>query len=242
MRKIGMATGNHPKYWELIGLIIALLSLIAAVVPIFQGNEDGIEAKEPKRQTVAAGHEGGSQHIEPSDSNAVSYKPINCGVEIIFKKDGSDWEKIQAIGEADLTFGDTTDVRQATKKATLRAKAELAKFMKENLTTEEVSEEITKIVQNISVTQSISGSKARNIIDTTIERISSQSDFILKGVLVLENEVNMQEKRVRVVVGVSRKTQRTADSLKTAFEENVSNSKTATDSGATRRSVNYDNY
>lgn len=233
-----MATGKHPKYWELIGLIIALLSLFAAVVPLFQGSKDRVEAG----QSGVAGHEGSSKHVASVDSNGVSYKPINSGVEIIFKADGSDWEKIQAIGEADLTFGDTTDIRQATKKATLRAKAELAKFMKENLTTEEVSEEITKIIQNISVTLSISGSKARNIIDTTIERISSQSDFILKGVLVIENEVNMQQKRVRVVVGVSRKTQRTADSLKTAFKENVSNSKAAADSGETRRSVNYDNY
>lgn len=234
-----MANNQHPKYWEIIGLIIALLSLLAAVVPIFQGNKDYVEAG----QSGVTGYEGGgSQHIEPSDSNAVICKPINSGVEIIFKNDGSDWEKIQAVGEADLTFGDATDVRQATKKATLRAKAELAKFMKENLTTEEVSEEITKIVQNISVTQSISGSKARNIIDTTIERIRSQSDFILKGVLVIENEVNMQKKRVRVVVGVSRKTQRTADSLKTAFEENVSNSKAAANSGETRKSINYDNY
>ena len=88
------------------------------------------------------------------------------------------------------------------------------------------------------MTQSVAGSKARNIIDTTIERISSQSDFILKGVLVLEHEV--QGKHVRVVVGVSRKTQRTADSLKTSSEENAVSEQHP--SGNTSRSINYDNY
>ncbi len=240
-----MPTERHPKYWEIIGLIIALLSLVATVVPIFQGNKDkGAEAKEPRKQSTTE-YAGTQQHVAPVDSNGVSYKPINSGVEIIFKEDGSDWEKIQAIGEADLTFGDATDIRQATKKATLRAKAELAKFMKEKMTTEEVSEEITKVIENITVSQSMSGSKARNIVDMTIERISSQSEFIVKGVLTLENEV--KDKHVRVVVGVSRKTQWIADSLKTSFETNAvseqsGDKKAAASDGETRKSINYDNY
>ena len=182
--------------------------------------------------------------------DVVSYQPMNSSVEILFNSDGSDWEKIMAFGEADLKFGDRTDIRQATKKATLRAKAELSKFMKERISTEETSEEITKLLsKTTSNGQDVSEENTRKIVDTTIEKIVNQSNAILKGILVLENNINKKNKYVRVTVGVSRKTQGIADSLADSFKQKTltkkehATSNTTKDSGdVVRRSNNYNNF
>ena len=53
------------------------------------------------------------------------------GVTVIWSKDGKNWKKIMATAEADLTFGDRKDIRNAKKIAKMRAKAEISKFLKE---------------------------------------------------------------------------------------------------------------
>ncbi len=182
-----------------------------------------------------------------ADEETIVYQPMNSGVEIIFNADGSDWQKMKAIGLADLKFGDRTDVRQATKKAVLRAKADLTKFMKEKITSKETSEEITKLSMTAkSDGKNLSEDRTRKIVDTTIEKIVNDADAILKGIIVLESNVNKDDKYVRVVIGVSRKTIAVADSLKANFSGNTMPSGPAhveTGSGNTvRRSSNYDNF
>ena len=184
-----------------------------------------------------------------TEEKTVEYKPMNSGVEIIFTENGSDWVKMQAMGEADLNIGDKTDIRQASQKAILRAKAELSKFMSEKITSEETSEEITKLCQTAtSDGQNVSKDNTRKIVDTTIEKIINQSDAILKGVLPLETEVDSQGKYVRVTIGVSRKSMAMANSLGKAMRSDsstVQSQKTDTkveNGNVIRRSKNYNNY
>jgi len=189
----------------------------------------------------------GSSYAE--EENGVKYQPMNSGVEIIFTEDGSGWLKMQAIGVADLNFGDTTDIRQATQKAVLRAKADLSKYLSgEKITSEETSEEITKLCQTATPDgQNINKESTRKIVDTTVQKIVNQTKAILKGVLLLETDVNREQKQVRVTVGVSRKSIAVANSLKKAMESNSStvqqppNTNTE-DENVTRRSKNYNNY
>jgi len=181
-----------------------------------------------------------------TEENGVVYQPINSGVEITFTSDGSDWLKIQSIGEADMNIGDRTDERQATKKATLRAKADLAKFMNERITSEETSEEITKLTQTASTDgNTISKESNRRIVDSTIERIVSQSSAILKGVMPLETRIDNNKGCVRVVVGISRKSINTANSLRNELQKEYPANRTTEskqDGVVIRRSTNYDNY
>ena len=70
------------------------------------------------------------------------------GAAIFVKPDGS--FQILARGSGTYDFDDVDDVNDARKEGTLKAKAALAKFMKEKLSTEEAFASASKKVKSIS--------------------------------------------------------------------------------------------
>jgi hypothetical protein len=183
---------------------------------------------------------------------SIEYKELSTGVEIIFSTDGSNWEKIMANGESELLFGDRKDVRKASSKAVLRAKASIAKFLKEKLTTEETLEEITKTIStSTGAGNTVLTGATRKTVETTIESISNSSEAILKGILVLEQKVNQKDKFVHVKLGVSRKTMRIADSISKDMNRDMTQPSASNGTAEkqynngeseTRRSKNYSNF
>lgn len=180
------------------------------------------------------------------DSGAVKYQPMSSGVEIIFTADGSDWLEIRSIGEADLNIGDSTDKRNAATIAEMRAKADLSKFMSERIRSEETSEEIIKLCQTASSDgQNVNKESTRKMVHTTIEKISIESDAILKGVLPLETRIDNNKKLVRVIIGFNRNTIATANSANKSFDSNSSSTGTTEkreEGVVIKRSRNYNNY
>jgi hypothetical protein len=169
------------------------------------------------------------------------------GVSMEMNSDGSDWLKIRSVGEATLKIGDRQDVINSTKKATLLAKAEIAKFLNEKVTTSDTVSEITKTLsENNNGIESVN----RKNVETLVTEIHNSSEAILKGVLVLEQNVDAKNKVVKVTVGLSRNTMATADSLKSSLKGEKpginSNPKTAIDaekiSDEIRRNKSYDNF
>ena len=146
----------------------------------------------------------------PSDAGVIYEDPTGVSVEMT--ADGRDWVRIRSIGEATLLIGDRKDVQDATRKATLLAKAEVAKFLKERISTQECLEEITKTVAQAKSGQL--GSAERTTVETMVVNIRNSANEILKGVLTLEQQTDMSKRLVRVTVGVSRNTMRTADTLR----------------------------
>lgn len=184
------------------------------------------------------------------DESVIVYQEPTTGVEIIFASDGKNWEKIIASGESELLFGDRKDVRKATSKATLRAKANIAKFMKEKLSTTETLEEITKTISNSSSKggEATTTGSERKTVETVIESIRNSSEAILKGILILEQQINQKEKVVKIKVGVSRKTMKAADSLSSEMNKDLSKpqaealQKYNDGENEIRRSKNYNNF
>jgi hypothetical protein len=183
-----------------------------------------------------------------NEQKNITYEPTNTSVSWELLPDGSDWERIFSTGEADLKFGDTRDVRLAKKKAVLRAKAELSKFFKETISTEETIEDITKESLNATAgNQGISEENTRKTVVTTIERTKNQSDAILKGVIVLETKVDRNDKVVVVKVGLSRNSidvaSRVQSTIKNSDKNNISQVPSKNESGVTiKRSPMYDNF
>ena len=150
------------------------------------------------------------------------YSDPTTGVEIIFAKDGSTWDKIIANGESELIFGDRKDIRQATRKAILRAKKEISSFFEEKLTSKDTIDEITKTLSNAKKeSNKLSINNERKSVETVIAKIVNSSKAILKGIIVLEQNVNQQEKYVSVKVGMSRKTIQTADKMSSLTQKNL---------------------
>ena len=134
----------------------------------------------------------------------------------------------KANGEAELVFGDRKDIRLATNKAILRAKASLAKFMNERLQTKETNEEIVKTMSKVGGDET---SAQRSSIETQIEQISNSADAILKGVVIKDVIVNKDEKFVSVVVMSTYKTQELADKFTHQMNTNLYRAKSNNGSG-----------
>jgi hypothetical protein len=193
------------------------------------------------------------EYADNQQVQQVEYKEPTTGVEIIFSPNSSNWDKIMANGESELLFGDRRDIRQATSKAMMRAKAEIAKFLKEKINTSETIEEITKTLSDAkSSGEQKSMSFNRKTVETMTSKISNSANAILKGVVILEQNVNQREKYVSVKVGMSRKTMKTADSMSNAINQNSARPQNINNyqpiqqynggQNEIRRSRNYDNF
>ena len=178
------------------------------------------------------------------NGDSIAYEDVT-GVTIEMKPDGSDWLRIRSIGESITPIGDRRDVVAATKKATLQAKAEIAKFLNEKISTSETLEEITKTLTEVN---GQAASANRKSIETLTTNIHNSAETILKGVVVLEQKIDADNKVVRVTVGMSRKTMRIADSVSNSINNNNgalgegSGSGTSNVGSETRRSKNYSNF
>lgn len=182
------------------------------------------------------------------EEDEVKYEDEITGVEIIWKEDGSGvWEKIISTGESELRFGDRKDIRQAKKKASMRAKASIAKFLKERLKTSDVQDEMTKTMVKHN---GKSETATRKSVEVLTEKIENSADAILKGVITLMQDINKKEKYVMVKLGMSRKTMRASDNLRNNMNRdldtkkriNSNSSRSSQDGRQINRSRNYDNF
>ena len=125
---------------------------------------------------------------------------------------------IEASGEAELHFGDRKDIRVAKRKAILRAKASLGKFLKEELKIQETSEEMVKTLMKQG---GKSVSAVRTTVQVDIEKISNSANAILKGVVVKDIKVKRDEKYIIVTVMTTLKTQKIADTINNRMNSNL---------------------
>jgi len=118
--------------------------------------------------------------------------------------------QIFAVGTGTYDFDDADDVLEAQNEATLKAKANLAKFMNESLSTDEKIESMSKKVKTVSsqngeTTASVNKTSAK----TALTSIKNSSAALLKGVIVLSSSKipgKGTSGSYRVMVGISSKT------------------------------------
>ncbi|TLD81472.1 hypothetical protein LS68_000040 [Helicobacter sp. MIT 05-5293] len=122
--------------------------------------------------------------------------------EIIINSDTKEITRIISIGEANYHFGDAKDIRQATHKAELSAKAYITKYLSEDIKSQETQEQLSKTLSEQSSKGNANVSKKD--IDTLMQNISNDAQAILKGVVTIQTLINKKDKVVRVVVGWNR--------------------------------------
>lgn len=143
------------------------------------------------------------------------------GAAIFLKDDGS--FQIFGRGTGTYDFDDADDLQDAIKEGEMKAKAALAKFMKEKLSTEEAFASASKKVK--SITSSDGQTQASNVTKETIKSnsqiIRNSASAILKGVIVLSSEKIPRKGssgEVLVTVGISSKTLKAVGRLVNALE------------------------
>lgn len=130
-----------------------------------------------------------------------------------------EFARIRAVGEAELEIGDRADIRTATQKAQMRAKANIAKFLSERVTSEEVMNNIEK-----STTSTDGDQKqiSRETISEYTETIRNSAEALLKGVITTKTDINKDEKYIQIEVGISPKTMSAADTLNNSLKKDNS--------------------
>lgn len=130
------------------------------------------------------------------------------GVTIRLTPDGG--FQIFAVGTGTYDFDDVDDVMDAQKEATLKAKANLAKFMNESLSTNEKLDEMSSKVKQISSENGESKTTASKVsVKKALTSIKNSSAALLKGVIVLSSSkipAKGTTGTYRVMIGVSSKT------------------------------------
>lgn len=186
----------------------------------------------------------------PKDSPATVVYDDPTGATVEFNADGSGWVRIRAVGESSCVICDRMDIQAATRKATLSAKSEIAKFLKEKVSTTETMDSMLKTMTGHNGQAETVNRKS---VETLITSISNSAEAILKGVLTLESRSIPAEKYVKVTVGVSKKTMKAADSIRNDMDRDLSKPRAADLSSANhtsqspvdlevKRSRNYNNF
>ena len=149
-----------------------------------------------------------------SEETEVEMEPDEpCGLNVKMK-DGK-FSSIKACGEKNIAGKITKrKVRKAKKVAILRAKARIAKFMEEEITTDETFERIEKSLETELAGEETFSMEA---IETQTESIKNSAKALLKGVKVIE-EIPYED-YIEVWVGINLKTMKAADSLKYNIEK-----------------------
>jgi hypothetical protein len=117
--------------------------------------------------------------------------------------------QITAVGTGTYDFNDPDDIKDARKEAEMRAKAAIAKFLKEDISTQEGMGEASKKVKSVSSDgQNQSTSVSKTSVKTAMESIRNSASALLTGVVVLQDAKipSGNGGTYKVMVGVSSKT------------------------------------
>lgn len=117
--------------------------------------------------------------------------------------------QITAVGTGVYDFNDPDDIKDARKEAEMRAKAAIAKFLKEDIASSEGMEEASKKVKSVSSDgQTQTSSVSKTTVKTAMESIKSSASALLTGVVVLQDAKipSGNGGTYKVMVGVSSKT------------------------------------
>jgi hypothetical protein len=166
---------------------------------------------------AACAQDGGRTELKQgaSDKSIKQELASPDGASLRLLPDGG-W-RIYGQGSATYDFNEADDIRGATQDATLRAKANIAKMLRERVQTTDVFNNImTKFKESSKAGASQDANVSRTEIQQRIERVVSTSDEILRGVVVIETDKKPEASggTITVVVGVSSKTQQTMDAIR----------------------------
>jgi hypothetical protein len=122
-------------------------------------------------------------------------------------------------GTAAYDFTDEDEINDAKKEAMLRAKANIAKFLKETITSDEKVQEVTMKSKSLSGKdgETTESTVSKESVKVTTTKLTSRAEEVLRGVVVLEVTKTPSSKRggtITVQVAVSDKSQAIAGQAK----------------------------
>ena len=155
------------------------------------------------------------------------------GAAIFLKEDGS--FQIFARGTGTYDFDDVDEENDARQEGTLKAKAAIAKFMKEKLSTEEGFSNATKKVKSItSDGQTQTSNVTKESVKVNSQVIKNSAEALLKGVITLREQKIPRKGssgEIQVTVGISSKTLKAVGKLVKALDATPEQGKSGSAAG-----------
>ncbi len=155
--------------------------------------------------------------IDPVSNDAVKYTQDFGKVEVTFNDKG-DWETIKSSGTSSVPIDVDAGLEQGMNVAIMRAKRNIVEFINTDLKSSKATEAMTNsLAKNVSSGDEKSQERAANIVTQIQEKISVQSDGLLKGVYVIERKVSSDKRTVVVTVQVDKRSMRAASQIRMAM-------------------------
>ena len=146
------------------------------------------------------------------------------GVALTLKPDGS--FQIFARGTGVYDFNDPDDIKDARRDGTLRAKANLAKFLKEKVSSSEGVDEVSKKSKAMSSDGTVQkAAVSKESVKVATESIRNSAEAILTGVITLKEQQIPRGGggEIQITVGISSKTLKAAQQLGKGINESLAN-------------------
>jgi hypothetical protein len=126
--------------------------------------------------------------------------------------------RLYGRGSGTYDFNEADEIRGATQDATLRAKAAIAKFLKERISSTEVMNNISIKLKYLSAKsgEGQSAEISKTDVQTRVESVVAHADEILRGLVVIDSKKKPMGNggTITVTVGVSSKTEAVSDAIR----------------------------
>ncbi len=155
--------------------------------------------------------------LEAATNGEVTWKAGVNGVEIQFNSDGS-VKRLYSKYTHPVSIADRRGIHTATVIAEEKAKAEIVRFLQQEVATGRVVEEVeselaTKTQDSAGDAQNVASRTQRAIVQSLTELTASSASGVLRAVVVLESGYDKDLQEAWVVVGISDKTMKAADTV-----------------------------
>ena len=149
--------------------------------------------------------------------NEASITDDGLGVELKFDKNGK-LLSLRSTFRHPVEFGDRRGINKAYIIAEEKAKANIARYMNQIVTTSRITTEIDDSLSKSARSRNNSGESwskdnTRNVTESLKEITTSSASAILKGVRIIERSYIEKDEEVKVVIGINRDSQSGADQL-----------------------------
>jgi len=150
-------------------------------------------------------------------SDAVKFTQDFGKVEVTFTDKG-EWESLKSSATSSVPINADAGLEQGMNVALMRAKRNIIEFINQDLKSKTTTDTITKSLEkNISEDDLKSKQQAANIASEITEKISVESNGILKGIYIVERKVSSDAKTVVVTVQVDKRSMNAARQLRVAM-------------------------
>jgi hypothetical protein len=157
--------------------------------------------------------------IDPLSKDAVKYTQEFGKVEVTFTDKG-DWETLKSTATASIPLSDTAALEQAMNLATMRAKRNIVEFMQTDLQSSKAAETVTNaLAKDVSADDNKTRERAGNIVTKLQEKITVQSDGIIRGAYISDRKISSDKTMVVVTLQVDKRSVVAAAKIRNSFAQ-----------------------